>query len=250
MVSELTTLDPTRTVLVTGGSRGIGLAAAQLLADNGHRVATTASSPGSGSTTNPADDRLFHVVCDQTDSAAVDAAFAAIESELGPVEILVANAGITRDQLLLRMSEEDFATVVDTNLTGAYRMAKRAARTMLKARWGRLIFVSSVVAATGAAGQVNYAASKAGLVGMARSLARELGSRPITSNVVSPGPVSTAMLEALTQDQRDAIVDAVPLGRVAEPHEIAAAIAFLASEAAGYITGAVLPVDGGLSMGH
>ncbi len=247
MVSKLTNPDPARTVLVTGGSRGIGLAAAQLLSDNGHRVATTASSPDAD---NSADSRLFHVVCDQTDSAAVDAAFAAVESELGPVEILVANAGITRDQLLLRMSDEDFEMVIDTNLTGAYRMAKRAARTMLKARWGRLIFVSSVVAATGGAGQVNYAASKAGLVGMARSLARELGSRPITSNVVAPGPVATALLEVLTQEQRDAIVKAVPLGRIAEPHEIATTIAFLASEAASYITGAVLPVDGGLAMGH
>ncbi len=246
--------DQPRTVLVTGGSRGIGLATAQLLADAGHRVATTASTPASGASGTAAgaaaDARLFHVVCDQTDSAAVDAAFEAVVAELGPVEVLVANAGITRDQLLLRMSDDDFAAVVDTNLTGAYRMAKRAARTMLKARWGRLIFVSSVVAAIGSAGQVNYAASKAGLVGMARSLARELGSRPITSNVVAPGPVATTMLDALTQEQRDAITQSVPLGRIAEPGEIAAAIAFLASEAAGYITGAVLPVDGGLAMGH
>ena len=239
--------DTPRTALVTGANRGIGLATAQLLADNGHRVATTASSPASG---QPDDERLFHVVCDQTDSAAVDDAFAAVEAELGPVEILVANAGITRDQLLLRMSDEDFAAVVNTNLIGAYRVAKRAARTMLKARWGRLIFVSSVVAAIGSAGQVNYAASKAGLVGMARSLARELGSRPITSNIVAPGPVATAMLDPLSEEQMAAIVASVPLRRIAEPSEIAAAIAFLASEAAGYITGAVLPVDGGMAMGH
>ncbi len=233
-----------RTVLVTGGSRGIGLATARLFADAGHRVAVTSRSGA------PDDDRLLWVSCDQADSAAVDAAYSTIEAELGPVEVLVANAGITRDQLVLRMADEDFAAVVDTNLTGAYRMAKRAARPMLRARWGRLIFVSSVVGLLGSAGQVNYAASKAGLVGMARSLARELGSRAITANVVAPGPVNTEMFGALNDTQQAAITDAVPLGRVAEPFEIAAAVAFLASDDGAYITGAVMPVDGGLGMGH
>ncbi len=233
-----------RTVLVTGGSRGIGLATARRFADAGHRVAVTSRSGG------VEDDRLLDIVCDQSDGAAVDAAFAAIEADLGPVEILVANAGITKDQLVLRMSDDDFASVVDTNLVGAYRMAKRAAKAMLRARYGRLIFVSSVVGLTGQAGQVNYAASKAGLVGMARSLARELGSRSITANVVAPGPVATDMFGALTDDQQSAITDAVPLGRVATPEEVAAAIEFVASDDAGYITGAIIPVDGGLGMGH
>lgn len=229
---------------MTGGSRGIGLATAQLFADAGHRVAVTSRTEA------PDDSRLLWVACDQADSSAVDEAYASIEADLGPVEILVANAGITRDQLVLRMADDDFAAVVDTNLTGAYRMAKRAARPMLRARWGRLIFVSSVVGLLGSAGQVNYAASKAGLVGMARSLARELGSRGITANVVAPGPVATEMFGALNDEQQAAITGAVPLGRVAEPSEIAAAVAFLASEEGAYITGAVLPVDGGLGMGH
>ena len=233
-----------RTVLVTGGSRGIGLATAQLFADQGHRVAVTSRTEA------PDDDRLLWVGCDQADSDAVDAAYQVIEAELGTVEILVANAGITRDRLMLRMADEDFAAVVDTNLNGAYRMAKRAARPMLRARRGRLIFVSSVVGLLGSAGQVNYAASKAGLVGMARSLARELGSRGITANVVAPGPVATEMFGALNDEQRAAITDAVPLGRVADPFEVAAAVAFLASEGGAYITGAVIPVDGGLGMGH
>ncbi|MDE0318556.1 MAG: 3-oxoacyl-ACP reductase FabG [Acidimicrobiaceae bacterium] len=233
-----------RTVLVTGGSRGIGLATAQLFADAGHRVAVTSRAEA------PDDGRLLWVACDQADSDAADAAYGTIEAELGPVEILVANAGITRDQLVLRMTDDDFAAVVDTNLTGAYRMAKRAARPMLRARWGRLIFVSSVVGLLGSAGQVNYAASKAGLVGMARSLARELGSRGITANAVAPGPVATEMFGALSDEQQAAITDAVPLGRVAEPSEIAAAVAFLASDEGAYITGAVIPVDGGLGMGH
>ncbi len=233
-----------RTVLVTGGNRGIGLATARRFADAGHRVAVTSRSGG------VEDDRLLDIVCDQSDGAAVDAAFAAIEADLGPVEILVANAGITKDQLVLRMSDDDFASVVDTNLVGAYRMAKRAAKAMLRARYGRLIFVSSVVGLTGQAGQVNYAASKAGLVGMARSLARELGSRSITANVVAPGPVATDMFGALTDDKQSAITDAVPLGRVATPEEVAAAIEFVASDDAGYITGAIIPVDGGLGMGH
>ncbi len=233
-----------RTVLVTGGSRGIGLATAQLFADAGHRVAVTSRSQA------PDDNRLLWVECDQSDSEAVESAYQTIENELGPVEILVANAGITRDQLVLRMSDDDFATVVNTNLIGAFRMAKRAARPMLRARWGRLIFVSSVVGLLGSAGQVNYAASKAGLVGMARSLARELGSRSITANVIAPGPVATEMFEALNDEQQATVTDAVPLGRVAEPSEIAAVAAFLASDDGAYITGAVIPVDGGLGMGH
>jgi 3-oxoacyl-[acyl-carrier protein] reductase len=180
----------------------------------------------------------------------VEAAFARIEEELGPVEVLVANAGITRDGLLLRMSDDDFTSVVDTNLTGTYRVAKRATRSMLRARWGRLVFISSVVGLLGSAGQANYAAAKAGLVGLARSLARELGSRSITVNVVAPGAVATDMLEALDEDRRQAITANVPLGRIAEPDEIAAVVAFLASDQAGYVTGAVVPVDGGLGMGH
>ena len=233
-----------RVVLVTGGSRGIGLATAQAFAAAGDSVAVTyRSSP-------PPDDRLLAVECDQTDSAQVDACYSAIQEQLGPVEVLVANAGITRDKLLLRMSDDDFADVINTNLTGSYRMAKRAAKTMLRARAGRVIFISSVVGLLGSAGQVNYAASKAGLIGMARSMARELGSRNITVNVVAPGPVATDMIDELNDAQRAAITDAVPLGRVASPAEIAAAVVFLASPQAGYITGAVLPVDGGLGMGH
>ena len=233
-----------RTVLVTGGNRGIGLASARLFADAGHRVAITSRNP------DIVDDRIFAVACDQTDSDAIDGAFEAIEAELGAVEVLVANAGITRDQLLLRMSDDDFSEVVDTNLTGAYRMARRAARPMLRARWGRLIFISSVVGLLGAAGQVNYAASKAGLIGLARSMARELGSRNITANVVAPGPVATDMLASLSEEQRTTITKQVPLGRVAQPEEIAEMIRFLASESGAYITGAVIPVDGGLGMGH
>jgi 3-oxoacyl-[acyl-carrier protein] reductase len=180
----------------------------------------------------------------------VDAAFDAVEERQGPVEILVANAGITRDGLLLRMGEADFADVVDTNLAGAYRTAKRAGKSMLRARWGRLVFVSSVVGLLGSAGQVNYAASKAGLVGLARSLARELGSRHITANVVAPGFVDTDMTRALGEERRQQILGQVPLGRYAAPEEVAAAVRFLCSDEAAYITGAVLPVDGGLGMGH
>lgn len=233
-----------RVVLVTGGSRGIGLATAQAFAAIGDRVAVTYRS------SSLEDERILAVECDQTNSSQVDACYATIQEKLGPVEVLVANAGITRDRLLLRMSDDDFADVISTNLTGSYRMAKRAARTMLRARTGRVIFISSVVALLGSAGQVNYAASKAGLVGMARSMARELGSRNITVNVVAPGPVATDMIDALSDTQRAAITDAVPLGRVATPEEVAAAVVFLASPLAGYITGAVLPVDGGLGMGH
>jgi 3-oxoacyl-[acyl-carrier protein] reductase len=232
-----------RVALVTGGNRGIGLAVARALASQGHQVAVTSRS-GDG----PADLATF--ACDVTDSASVDAAFAAVEAALGPVEILVANAGITRDTLLLRMSEEDFDAVLETNLVGAFRVAKRASRTMLRARFGRLIFISSVVGLTGSAGQANYAASKAGLVGFARTLARELGSRGITANVVAPGFVDTAMTQELPEERRAEILRQVPLGRYASPDEVGAVVAFVASDEAGYVTGAVIPVDGGLGMGH
>ena len=232
-----------RTVLVTGGNRGIGLAIAQAFAAQGDRVAVT--HRGSG-----APEGLFGVQCDITDSAAVDAAFTTVEKELGPVEVLVANAGITDDTLLLRMSEEQFDRVLDTNLTGAFRCAKRASSKMLRARWGRLIFISSVVGLYGGPGQVNYAASKAGLVGMARSITRELGSRNITANVVAPGFIETEMTAVLSEARQAEIIKAVPAGRLATPDEVAAAVTFLASDNAAYISGAVIPVDGGLGMGH
>ena len=233
-----------RVVVITGGSRGIGLACAERFAAGGDRVAVTynASPPPQG---------FFGVKCDVTDSRQVDAAFTAIEEQFGePVEVLVSNAGITRDGLLLRMSEDDFAAVVDANLTAAYRVVKRAARGMLKARRGRIVLMASVVGLLGSAGQANYAASKAGLVGFARSLARELGSRSITVNVVAPGAVATDMTAALGDERLQELAAATPLGRVAEPDEIAAAVEFLASPDAAFITGAVIPVDGGLGMGH
>ena len=232
-----------RVVLVTGGSRGIGLACAQRFAALGDRVAVTYNS-------SPPPDGLFAVACDVTSVESVDAAFKAIEAEFGHVEVLVSNAGITKDGLLLRMSEADFGSVVDANLTAAYRVAKRATQGMLRARAGRIIFMSSVVALLGSAGQANYAASKAGLVGLARSLARELGSRSITVNVVAPGPVETDMTAALGDKRLAELTAAVPLARMAYADEIAGVVAFLASSDAAYITGAVIPVDGGLGMGH
>ncbi len=232
-----------RSVLVTGGNRGIGLAIARRLAADGHRV-TVASRSGA------APDGLAAVTCDVTDGASVEQAFATVEERQGPVEVLVSNAGVTDDTLLLRMSQDSFDRVIDANLTGAYRVAKRAAKTMLRGRWGRMVFISSVVGLSGGAGQANYAASKAGLVGLARSIARELGSRNITANVIAPGFVDTDMTRSLPEARRAEIIGQVPLRRYAEPSEIAAAVAFLASEQAGYITGAVIPVDGGLGMGH
>ena len=232
-----------RTVLVTGGNRGIGLAIAQAFAKQGDRVAVTHRGE-----TGPPD--LFGVRCDVTDAASVDAAFSTVEAELGPVEVLVANAGVTADTLLLRMSDDDWASVLDTNLTGSFRVAKRAAKGMLRLRRGRIVFISSVVGLLGSAGQVNYAASKAGLVGMARSIARELGSRSITANVVSPGFIETDMTDVLTDDQKAAILAQVPLGRYGAVDEVAQTVLWLTGPGATYVTGAVIPVDGGLGMGH
>ncbi|MGH3936132.1 MAG: 3-oxoacyl-ACP reductase FabG [Pseudonocardiaceae bacterium] len=237
----------TRSVLVTGGNRGIGLAIARAFAKQGDRVAVTHRAADVPEGLAP---ELLPVRCDVTDCAAVDAAFAAAEEVHGPIEVLVSNAGITDDTLLLRMTEEQFSRVLDTNLTGAYRVAKRAARSMLRARRGRMVFISSVVALSGAPGQVNYAASKAGLIGIARSIARELGSRSITANVVAPGYINTEMTAEIGQARREELLSSIPLRRQASPEEVAAVVTFLASEAAGYITGVVLPVDGGLGMGH
>jgi NAD(P)-dependent dehydrogenase (short-subunit alcohol dehydrogenase family) len=233
-----------RVVLITGGARGIGLACAERFAAQCDRVAVTYNS-------SPPPEGFFGVRCDVTSSADVDAAFTAVEEHFGePVEVLVSNAGITRDGLLLRMSEDDFTSVIDANLTAAYRVVKRASRAMLKARSGRIVLVSSVVGLLGSAGQANYAASKAGLGGFARSIARELGSRSITVNVVAPGPVATDMTAALGDERMGELTAMVPLQRVAQPTEIAGVVAFLASDDAAYITGAVIPVDGGLGMGH
>jgi beta-ketoacyl ACP reductase len=230
-------------VLVTGGNRGIGLAIAEAFAEQGDKVAVT--HRGSGA---PGD--LLAVRCDVTDDGQVTSALDEVARAHGPVEVLVSNAGITDDALLLRMSEDQFTRVLDANLTAAYRVASKAAKGMLRARWGRMVFVSSVIGLTGGAGQANYAASKAGLVGFARSIARELGSRNITANVVAPGFVATDMTADLPEKRQTEILGQIPLGRMAEPAEVAAAVTWLASDAAAYVTGAVIPVDGGLGMGH
>jgi 3-oxoacyl-(acyl-carrier-protein) reductase len=232
-----------RTVLVTGGNRGIGRACAAAFAAAGHRVAVTYRSE------EPDLEGVLAVRCDVTDPDQVEAAFAAVEEALGPVEVLVSNAGVTRDGLVLRMGEGDFTSVLDANLAGGFRVAKRAVRQMMRGRWGRIVFVSSVVAFTGQTGQANYAASKAGLVGLARSLAREFASRNITVNVVAPGPIVTDMTDALPDELKATMTERVPLGRFGDPAEVAAVVRFLASEEAGYVTGAVVPVDGGLAMG-
>ncbi|HET8960538.1 beta-ketoacyl-ACP reductase, partial [Nocardioides sp.] len=228
---------------VTGGNRGIGRAIAEAFVAEGDRVAVTTRSGG-------APDGCLDVRCDITDADAVEKAFQQVEEAHGPVEVLVANAGITKDTLLLRMSEDDWSSVIDTNLTGTFRLAKRAAKGMLRLRRGRIILISSVVGLLGSAGQVNYAASKAGLVGMARSLARELGSRSITANVVAPGFIETDMTDVLTDDQKATIKTQVPLGRYGSVDEIAGTVLWLTGQGAGYVTGAVIPVDGGLGMGH
>jgi 3-oxoacyl-[acyl-carrier protein] reductase len=232
-----------RTVLVTGGNRGIGRAIAEEFVAQGHRVAVTVRS-GEG----PAG--TLSVIADVTDGASLDAAFETIEEKLGPVEILVANAGITRDMLLLRMTDEDFEEVLNTNLTGAFRVVKRATKGMMKARFGRVILISSVVGLLGSAGQVNYSAAKSGLVGMARSITRELGSRGITANVVAPGFIETDMTAALPEEQQEQYKKNIPAGRFATPVEVARVVAWLASDDSAYISGAVIPVDGGLGMGH
>jgi 3-oxoacyl-[acyl-carrier protein] reductase len=235
-----------RVVLITGGAKGIGLACARRFDAAGDRVAVTYRSQP------PPDDvgdTVLAVPCDVTDPDAVETAFTTVEDKLGPVEVLVSNAGITRDTLVPRMSDDDFAAVLDANLAGGFRVARRAVRRMMRARWGRIVFISSVVGATGQAGQANYAASKAGLVGLARSLAREFASRSITVNVVAPGPIATDMYDAVSDDMRAAIEGAVPLGRLGTTDEVAQTVQFLAGPGAAYITGAVVPVDGGLGMG-
>ena len=231
-----------KVAFVTGANRGIGLAIAERLHEEGYAVAASYRS-------NPPDNPdLFPVKCDVTSQIQIDQAFDQIERDLGTVEVLIANAGITKDNLLPRMSEDDFTDVIDSNLTSGYRLTKRAIKPMMKQRKGRIIFISSVVGTTGQAGQANYAASKAGLVGLARSIAKEFASRNITANVIAPGPVKTNMIDELTDQQRENILAAVPLGRFAEPEEIAATVAFLASDQAGFITGAIIPVDGGIGM--
>ncbi|MGK0716194.1 3-oxoacyl-ACP reductase FabG [Leucobacter sp. W1153] len=232
-----------RTVLVTGGNRGIGYAIAERMLADGHRVAVTARS-GEGP------EGALTVRAEMTDSASIDAAFSEVERELGPVEVVVANAGITRDTLLLRMTEEEFTTVIDTNLTGTFRVVKRAAKGLLKGRFGRVILISSVVGLYGSPGQINYSSSKAALVGFARSLTRELGSRGITANVIAPGFIETDMTAELPEAQKKQYLGSIPAARFGQVSEIAAAASWLAGDEAGYISGAVIPVDGGLGMGH
>lgn len=241
--NQETSAQPSRSVLVTGGNRGIGLAVARRLAADGHKVAVT--HRGSG-----APDGLFGVQCDVTDNADVERAFAEVAEHQGPVEVLVANAGITDNMLLMRLSEDSFEKVIDANLTGAFRCAKAATKGMQRARWGRMIFLGSVVAQSGVPGQANYAASKAGLIGLARSIAREIGTRNITANVVAPGFIDTDMTAEMEDKYIEMAKQAIPLGRTGKPEDVAAAISFLASDQASYITGAVLPVDGGMGMGH
>ena len=232
-----------RTVLVTGGNRGIGLACTNAFLADGHRVASLSRSGGEV-------EGALAVACDVTDGAAVDAALEHVEAQLGPVEVLVANAGMTRDGLLVRMSDEDFADVVDTNLTGAFRVVQRASKGMLRAKWGRVVLISSVVGLYGGPGQVNYSASKAGLVGIARSITRELGARGITANVVAPGFIETDMTAELDAATQAEYKKAIPAGRYATPEEVAGVVRWIASDEAAYISGAVIPVDGGLGMGH
>ena len=232
-----------RSVLVTGGNRGIGLAIARAFAANGDRVAITSRS-GEGP------EGVLAVRADVTDAASVDAAFREVEEAHGPVEVLVANAGITRDQLLLRMSEDDFTSVIDTNLTGAFRVVQRATKGMMRLKRGRIVLISSVVGLLGSPGQVNYAASKSGLVGMARSITRELGARGVTANVVAPGYIDTEMTQSLDDELKAQYKTSIPAGRFAAPEEVAGVVRWLASDEAAYISGAVIPVDGGLGMGH
>ena len=232
------------TALVTGGNRGIGLAIAQRMRADGHRVVVASRS-------GEAPDGLPAVACDVSDTDSVDAAFTAAEDKLGAsIDVVVANAGITKDTLLMRMTDDEFSSVIDTNLAGAFRVARRATKAMIRARRGRIIFISSVVALYGSPGQANYAASKSGLVGLARSISRELGGRGITANVVAPGFIDTDMTAQLPPDRQQAYQEAIPAGRFGSPEDVAAAVSFLASDQAGYITGAVIPVDGGLGMGH
>jgi 3-oxoacyl-[acyl-carrier protein] reductase len=238
-----------RVVLVTGGARGIGAACAAWFVANGDRVAVTYRGIEPPKAPGGEDDRYLAVRCDVTDAQQVEDAFGAVEEHFGPVEVLVANAGITRDTLVMRMGEDAWQSVIDTNLTGAFRVAKRAVAKMLRLHRGRIVFMSSVGAFVGLPGQANYAASKAGLVGMARAMAREVASRQITVNVVAPGVVETAMTDALGAGRVADLQGMVPLGRVGTPEDVAGVVGFLASDAAGYVTGAVVPVDGGLGMG-
>ncbi len=235
--------EQSRVVLVTGGSKGIGRTIAESFRDAGYRVAATYRSGG-------VPDGVLGVVCDITDQGQVDQAFETIEAELGPVEIVVANAGVTKDTLLMRMSDEDWNTVIDTNLTGTFRVVRRASRAMMRARFGRVILISSVVGLLGSAGQINYASSKSALVGMARSLARELGSRNVTANVIAPGFIETDMTAVLDEATTSHYTNRIPAGRLGSVDDVAQAALFLAGDHAGYISGAVLPVDGGLGMGH